>query len=47
MTAEIRVFKPRKSSRLKTPSDKLSKRELDALLRRIVKFQRKKLRMPT
>lgn len=46
MTADIHVLKPRKSKRLKTPSDKLSKRELTAHLARIGKFQAKKGKKP-
>jgi hypothetical protein len=39
MTADIRIFKlPKK---LRTPSDKLTKRELTAKLLRIAKAQRK------
>lgn len=41
MTADIRIFKPRKSKRLKTPSDRLSKRELAAKFTRISKSQAK------
>lgn len=47
MTAEIRIFKPRKPKRLVSPSDKLSKRQLIAKLTSIEKFQKaKKARKP-
>lgn len=45
MTAEIRIFHPRKS-KLVTPSDKWSKRKLVAHINRIVKFQAKKGKKP-
>lgn len=40
MTATVTVLKPRKPKRLKSPSDKLSKRQLIAKLIRIEKFQK-------
>lgn len=42
MTADIRIFKPRKPKRLVSPSDKWPKRKLVAHLARILKFQAKK-----
>lgn len=39
MTASVHILQPRKPKRLKTPSDKLSKRELTAKVMRISKAQ--------